>query len=821
MVSNKCRSTQSCSPKQTTIVPFSHLFCIHIIIQNRVIDIMRMQSGGGISRVRKGDIVWARVQFPHKWCPALVLTSDSLGVSVTFSFFHRNDVVSPTYFVESEVVPFEEAFPSLISRRNATNCDTLLHSALRLLGQRVISGLQCRCQMDRGQAQRTRNGPGYSSEFDPAGVLGFVLDAAVSPWVEIPRFAYAVRVVAQVHAFRAYSSVQHKKMYRQSHKIGDNVKLHPCSSLDQKTYSVTQEYVALEPKEKCQFISKIVEPNMSIDAMSRLKSTDPVSEGNFAHLFKNKRLIISKNLMLPPAVDPLYMVGGSEKSEMQSVQQFKSVSNPSMLDICFKKCSMISKAHISVPSNLKAHVSSYISKRKNTLYFNRKRRRLDKTASCHVTQIGRVQDEGEAYISKYTRPSISNIKVLEPEGSIRQVNQACTCFSKTNMNFADEVQTMDLKRNQNLTLQQSFTCGSSSNSVLGFNSDNCKVDASEAKFKGLLGSNSCVCQERLQMSCNGDTAPLELKNTARIELSEGDCLVEGMDSCSILNSEVGQQSKTHVPFSCASLHMKFPKNFNLPSKGQLIKKFSVFGSVDSSKTKVFWYTGSAQVAFLQETDAVAAYLYAKKKAWFGEANVRFWLDPFEHKRRGFGCSASKQIGPPLKSCLKNSNGDAAPLELKSSVRIELSEGNCLVEGMDSCSILKSKVGQQSKTHVPFSCTSLHMKFPKNFNLPSKGQLIKKFSVFGLVDYSKTRVFWYTGSAQVAFFQETDTVSAYLHAKKKAWFGEANVRYWLDPFEHKRSGFKCSVSKQPLKSCLKNSNSKRQKNRKKVRFAIES
>jgi hypothetical protein len=57
--------------------------------------------------------------------------------------------------------------------------------------------------------------------------------------------------------------------------------------------------------------------------------------------------------------------------------------------------------------------------------------------------------------------------------------------------------------------------------------------------------------------------------------------------------------------------MKFPKNFNLPSKEQLIKKVSVFGAVDSSNTRVSWYCGSAQVAFFEESDAVAAYQYAK------------------------------------------------------------------------------------------------------------------------------------------------------------------------------------------------------------------
>ena len=76
-------------------------------------------------------------------------------------------------------------------------------------------------------------------------------------------------------------------------------------------------------------------------------------------------------------------------------------------------------------------------------------------------------------------------------------------------------------------------------------------------------------------------------------------------------------------------------------------------------------TGAAQVVFLHPTDAVAAYKYAKKKrVMFGEANVRFWLDPLDHKRRGTKFSASSpsltETQMNLKSCLKISS----PLECR-------------------------------------------------------------------------------------------------------------------------------------------------------------
>ncbi|OVA13802.1 PWWP domain [Macleaya cordata] len=112
-----------------------------------------------------------------------------------------------------------------------------------------------------------------------------------------------------------------------------------------------------------------------------------------------------------------------------------------------------------------------------------------------------------------------------------------------------------------------------------------------------------------------------------------------------------------------SLHMKFPKDFKLPSKEELVKKFCPFGPLDSSRTKVFFYTGSAQVVFLCELDAEAAYHFAKrKKIFFGQTNVRFWLDQHEKSRRktnkipsplSFSTVGSSALN--LKSCLRTSS----------------------------------------------------------------------------------------------------------------------------------------------------------------------
>nr|CAD1829020.1 unnamed protein product [Ananas comosus var. bracteatus] len=98
-----------------------------------------------------------------------------------------------------------------------------------------------------------------------------------------------------------------------------------------------------------------------------------------------------------------------------------------------------------------------------------------------------------------------------------------------------------------------------------------------------------------------------------------------------------------LPTSPKSLHMKFPKDFKMPSKEELEKKFSVFGRLDRSRTKLFFYTGAAQVVFLRNTNADAAYRYVKQKSIFDCANVRFWFD--EHEKFRMRPSSNDHVIP--------------------------------------------------------------------------------------------------------------------------------------------------------------------------------
>ncbi|KAF5446057.1 hypothetical protein F2P56_031717 [Juglans regia] len=272
-----------------------------------------------------------------------------------------------------------------------------------------------------------------------------------------------------------------------------------------------------------------------------------------------------------------------------------------------------------------------------------------------------------------------------------------------------------------------------------------------------------------------------------------------VSSTSSIKSQRGEKLEAPTSATASTLHMKFPTDFKLPSKEELLKKFSPFHAVDSQRTKVFFYTGAAQVVFSDPTDAVAAYQCAKKKVLFGDTNIRFWLDSLEQRRRGtmFSAPSPSMTGEPVnpKSC----------------------------PPVSSTSSFKSQGGEQLEELAPGTAsTALHMKFSKNSKPPSKQELIKKFSPFGTIDSTKTKVYSCTGAAQVVFLNPTDAVAAYQYAKKKRVLSsEANVRFWVDAMGHRKRGTKVPVSPPELtgkpvnlKSCLKKSSSLEHRNKKK-------
>ncbi|KAF9686303.1 hypothetical protein SADUNF_Sadunf03G0144800 [Salix dunnii] len=186
--------------------------------------------------------------------------------------------------------------------------------------------------------------------------------------------------------------------------------------------------------------------------------------------------------------------------------------------------------------------------------------------------------------------------------------------------------------------------------------DNIKTRSGNEKIGNCLSSELNTLRVLIQ-PCNSD-------NATSVETSRSVSMVSSSEGISMNNKERNIQGISEQPFKSKvsqqpaestftysnSLQMKFPKDFILPSKMDLIRKFSRFGRVDPLKTEVFQLMGSAQVVFFDELDAVAAYQYAKRKNnLYGVATVLYWLDRSGQKRRG-----SNFLSPPSSSNLKSS-----------------------------------------------------------------------------------------------------------------------------------------------------------------------
>lgn len=122
------------------------------------------------------------------------------------------------------------------------------------------------------------------------------------------------------------------------------------------------------------------------------------------------------------------------------------------------------------------------------------------------------------------------------------------------------------------------------------------------------------------------------------------------------------------------LRMKFlSRHGKLPSKSELLKRFSVFGKIDASKTDVNREKSSAKVVFLQSIDAVTAYQFARSKKFsFGRSKVMYRLDPFEEDNEVNKVPVSQQSPKPApspKSCLRN-HGSVDKEEGKRNLKVK-------------------------------------------------------------------------------------------------------------------------------------------------------
>ncbi|KAJ0979034.1 hypothetical protein J5N97_014508 [Dioscorea zingiberensis] len=143
---------------------------------------------------KEGDLVWAKA-FPYTWWPGSI--TRIMRSSVFVSFFGCDRAKC---FDLPEIRGFEEAFPR-ISKMVRMKLSDEIDLALEELSRKATSGMMCYCRtLDLNQCVNENKG------FKPKEMLGFVLDAAIDIQVGVFNLATAVRVSAQLGAYRHFVS---------------------------------------------------------------------------------------------------------------------------------------------------------------------------------------------------------------------------------------------------------------------------------------------------------------------------------------------------------------------------------------------------------------------------------------------------------------------------------------------------------------------------------------------------------------------------------------------------------------------------------------
>ncbi|XP_002525583.2 uncharacterized protein LOC8276341 isoform X1 [Ricinus communis] len=698
-------------------------------------------------RLRRGNIVWARVQYPRKWWPGLVLSIKGHWVAV--SFF--NDIEDgPCYFLETEVCSFQENFESLVKTiQNCSKGEKLLDFALKLISRRVYSSLKCSCHFFTPRKNRDVL---KKDLFESNLVLGFVLDVAVSPFIGVSDLVYAVTLAAKINAFRSYV-------------VG------ACSVARNSDVSEL-EFAPLNEDQ----------PNRRSWIEIKETKTQSVYE----------MLIILRCL----ALDAKYLSRECLNTVKQNVLKFRNLAYQNSLIPIVKKCSYSSISHprcektqtmVKVDKNyckdVFASLEPYVASSIKFLGWKR--------------QVNHPADSGsslEPYVA-------SSIKFL---GWKRQVDHPADSGSSLEPYVASSIKFLGWKRQIDCPDDSGSSLEPYVASSIKFLGWKRQIDhpvdsgsslepyvASSIKFLGWKrqaehpvdsGYSFKLCKTMRLFSTNGADVSLDKGKTAS-DLWISDALISKP-----VFSDLSLKFRNTTPFAfCngtdAYLHVK--------RTGYEANTFDAFSSVSKLELVMIHDANAGTRNYLPSPD-----------------------------------TADQVQMEPSSGDYKTSVDTNGQVSINAAFRDGSMGIKKLHSFVTSDASFKLKVVQQSAIGALSDYQYLHMKFPRDFSLPSQKDFIRKFSRFGKVDSLRTKIFTRLGSAQVVFLHHLDAVTAYQYLKrKKNLFGEAKILFWLDPYEKKRRGSKFVVSLPNLKSCLKKSDRKHgqedKKHTKKVRFLMET
>ncbi|WCJ39259.1 hypothetical protein M5689_020259 [Euphorbia peplus] len=617
------------------------------------------------TRFRRGDIVWARLEFPNKWWPALFQSIS--GHRIAVSFF--TDGQDPHLFQEPDVVSFEENFESLSNTlQNWSRGEELLNSALKLLARRAAYTLRCHCHF-RLPGLEKRRGDAFLGE----ALLSFVRGLAVSAFVRDSDFVRTVTMASQVHVFRGFL-VADRKGFSDLKPMADRIQNSTLPLTGACSVAQPSEVSKLDFESFNTDIPALPKPYLSNPTQSlglkrhndhsdesdicfKLCKTLPLSSINRIHADTKTSEIGRTVCGLETSI---HMDHGRDNHNIpveHDRQDDFNAAFSSMKKLLLPR--LTSDAWSSIP--LEAQQSE------NSIQMNHSRRnhsisvedgRQDginedlssKESSVETLLLPPVTTDAPAYVLQEA-PQLEN--AIQMDHSCNNHNISFENGRQDGINSDASSSTPQKAPESETALQMDHSQDNYNISFKKVRKDGINeafISRKSSMRKCLLplvtsDAPSSIPQEAMPSENAIQTGRSRHNHNMYVDTSR-------LESSTKKKPTVNKQSSRAMYKSCQFLYMKFPKDFSLPSKKDLLRKFRGFGQMDLFRTKVFERLGSAQVVFSYCLDVLAAYQYAKKKkSLFGGATVLFWLDPHEKKR-----NQSKFVVAPmpkLKSCLKN------------------------------------------------------------------------------------------------------------------------------------------------------------------------
>ncbi|WZY97121.1 hypothetical protein YC2023_069450 [Brassica napus] len=609
---------------------------------------------------KKGELVWVRLNPSDSWIPGRILDpSEPLGILV--SFF---DLMKPRYVPKPCLRSFDRDFETLVA--DSLRFRRFVNRALQTHFWNISFGLWCSCQppIDSPYLER-----GYSLPCSPPlssdSALRFVREMAVSRRVPLRRLAETNGSTAQILSFRRYSVGLNR-----SESVYEEV-IESAKLMD----GVEEPDWYLDPSNNMDCIDDMVSmfPDADVDNSSDLSLRDPLPKD--IHCCSVDKLVQSWNTRSP--------LISSDSSVMKACGTMARTSNEEEAAHSLKSRERCQVEQSICLLNSESRVEDIIEEDTTTPAAQREAppEVMIETHDDDITG----SDDRTMTSAKQLSPLLdrSNSKAFLAKPVSFVVLEACKNLAcSVEETSADPRSKLDSSVMSANTLDEDQSDRNHSNGTR----DNFPEDTLESHLNAGQVSLHITVSSNKEFGSDVGIAPVEqlhdLKVATTVEnqtsavdniRSTGAKRKASRDKASG-NSKRRKKGSHQQSISADKpqnlqvlkdkrfadpkcLRMKFlSTHVNLPSKSELLKRFSVFGKIDASRTDVNPGGRSAKVVFLQSIDAVTAYQFARSKKFkLGRSKVVYRLDASEgdiEVNKAPLSQKPQQSVPSPRSCLK-------------------------------------------------------------------------------------------------------------------------------------------------------------------------